>query len=224
MLNKLNDVHGHLGARVMKGKFGILLGAGFIVLSTIAAATGNFAVRLDLASKQNAAERQTAAVVTDDTTSTAVSQNIGIQRIALSQAAATGFGQFQARSNVIAPGTPFHIYFEPTNLTTRFENGNVRASMSVDFLVRNAQGQTVAVRDNAWQIPLAQASSEPRGLSQVYADLTLNYLTFPEGTYQIVLRIHDDLNGTFVDRTLDIELRQQAVRPGQRLSQANQQR
>lgn len=202
----------------MKGKFGILLGAGFLVLSTIAAATGNFAVRLDLASKQNAIERQTAG--TDGTSS----QGIGIQRIALAQAAATGFGQFQARSNVIAPGTPFHIYFEPTNLATRFENGNVRASMSVDILVRNAQGQTVAVRDSAWQLPLVRASSGPAPLTQVYGDLMLNHLTFPEGSYQVVLRIHDDLNGTFVDQTLDIELRQQAPRPSQRLSQAAQTR
>ena len=205
----------------MKGKFGILLGAGFIVLSTIAAATGNFAVRLDLASKQNAAETQTASVLTEGTTSTAASQGIGIQRISLAQTAATGFGQFQARSNVIAPGTPFHIYFEPTNLSTRFENGNVQASMSVDILVRNTQGQTVAVRDNAWQLPLVRASSGPAPLTQVYGDLMLNHLTFPEGGYQIVLRIHDDFNGTFVDQTLDVELRQQAARPGPRLSQVN---
>jgi hypothetical protein len=199
----------------MKGKLGILLGAGFLVLSTIAAATGNFAVRLNLASKQNAAERQTAAVSTDGTTS----NSIAIQRISLAQSAATGFGQFQARSNVIAPGTPFHIYFEPTNLTTRFENGNVRALMSVDILVRNAQGQTVAVRDNAWQLPIVRASSGPAPLTQIYGNLMLNHLTFPEGNYQIVLRIHDDLNGTFVDRTLDIELRRPAVTPGPRLSQ-----
>jgi len=207
----------------MKGKFGILLGAGFLVLSTIAAATGNFAVRLDLAAKQNATETQSASTQTGGTTSTAIAQNIGIQRISLAQNAATGFGQFQARSNIIAPGTPFHIYFEPTNLTTRFENGNVRASMSVDILVRNAQGQTVAVRDNAWQLPLVRASSGPAPLTQVYGDLMLNHLTFPEGNYQLVLRIHDDLNGTFVDQTLDIVLRT-AVTPGQRLSQATQTR
>lgn len=206
----------------MKAKFGILLGAGFVVLSAISAATGNFAVRLDLASKQRAAETQTASAPVAGSTSTApASQNIGIQRISLTQAAATGFGQFQARSNVIAPGTPFHIYFEPTNLTTRFENGNVRASMSVDILVRNAQGQTVAVRDNAWQLPLVRASSSPAPLTQVYGDLMLNHLNFAEGNYQIVLRIHDDLNGTFVDQTLDVILRVAAA-SGPRLSQATQ--
>ena len=131
----------------MKGKFGIFLGAGFLVLSTIAAATGNFAVRLDLASKQNTAETQVATSTTGGTTT--ASQGIAIRRITLTQAAAAGFGQFQPRSNVIAPGTPFHIYFEPANLATRFENGNVRASMSVDILIRDAQGETVAVRDNA---------------------------------------------------------------------------
>ncbi len=209
----------------MKARFGILLGAGFVILSTIAAATGNFAVRLDLATKQNAAETQTAATSTDGTTSPATNgQGIGIQRIALSNAAAAGFGQFQPRSNVIAPGTPFHIYFEPTNLATRFENGNVRASMSVDILVRNLQGQTVAVRDNAWQLPLSRAASGPAPLTQVYGDLMLNHLTFPEGRYQIVLRIHDDLNGTFADRTLDVDLRRAPANPAPRISQASQTR
>ena len=199
----------------MKGKFGIFLGVGFLVLSTIAAATGNFAVRLDLASKQSPQAQQTAAASETNTGSA-----IAIQRIALSQGAATGFGQFQARTNVIAPGTPFNIYFEPTNLTTRFENGNVRASMSVDILVRDAQGQTVAVRDNAWQLPLTRPSSGPAPLTQVYGDLMLNHLTFAEGRYQVVLRIHDDFNGTFVDQTLDVELRRAPVTPGPPLSQS----
>ena len=199
----------------MKGKFGIFLGVGFLVLSTIAAATGNFAVRLDLASKQSPQAQQTAAASETNTGSA-----IAIQRIALSQGAATGFGQFQARTNVIAPGTPFNIYFEPTNLTTRFENGNVRASMSVDILVRDAQGQTVAVRDNAWQLPLTRPSTGPAPLTQVYGDLMLNHLTFAEGRYQVVLRIHDDFNGTFVDQTLDVELRRAPVTPGPRLSQS----
>ena len=178
----------------MKGKFGIFLGAGFLVLSTIAAATGNFAVRLDLASQQAQPQQAQQA-------------SIGIQRITLTQS---------------APGTPFNIYFEPTNLATRFENGNVRASMSVDVLVRNAQGQTVVSRDNLWQLPLARPSTAAASLTQVYGDLTVNRLDLAEGRYQLVLRIHDDFNGTFVDRTLDIDLRRAPVTPGPRLSQSTQ--
>jgi hypothetical protein len=199
----------------MENKFSILLAAGFLVLSTISAATGNFAVRLDLASKQSAAGTQTASALIDDTTAS----GIAIQRIALAQNAATGFGKFQARSNVIAPGTPFHIYFEPTNLMTRFEKGNVRASMSVDILIRDAQGKTVAAHDNAWQLPLARSAAGPAPLTEVYGDLTVNHLKFPDGAYKIVLRIHDDLNNTFADRTLDIELRSGPATSRQRMSQ-----
>ena len=188
----------------MKGKFGIFLAGGFLVLSTIAAATGNFAVRFEAASQQQQASRQ--------------AEGINIQRIALSERAATGFGQFRQRSSVIVPGAAFNIYFEPTNLTTRFENGNVRASMSVDILVRNAQGQTVAARDNFWQLPLTRASATATQLSEVYGDLTVPGLNFAEGRYQIVLRIHDDFGGTFADRTLDVELRRAAAGP--RLSQS----
>jgi hypothetical protein len=86
--------------------------------------------------------------------------------------------------------------------------------------VRNAQGQTVAARDNAWQLPLSRPASGPTQLTQVYGDLMLNHLNFAEGRYQVVLRIHDDFNGTFADRTLDVELRRPAVTPGPRLSQS----
>lgn len=193
----------------MKARFGIFLAAGFAVLTTVAAATANFAVRLEAANQQ-AQQGQPGAT-------------IAVDRIQLTQAAATGFGQIQPRSNVIPPATPFHIYFEPKNLTTRFENGAVRASMSVDILVRNASGQTVAVRDNAWQLPISRASAGPAPLTQVYGDLMLNHLTFADGRYQLVLRIHDDFNGTFADRVLDVELRRPVVTPGQRLSQAQPQ-
>jgi hypothetical protein len=91
--------------------------------------------------------------------------------------------------------------------------------MSVDILIRNAQGKTVAARDNAWQLPLVRPSSGPAPLTQVYGDLTVNHLTFPDGAYKIVLRIHDDLNNTFADRTLDIELRSAAATSRQRVSQ-----
>jgi len=198
----------------MKRKFGIFLAGGFLALSTIAAATGNFAVRLELASQTDPARQPV-----QQAQQGAPQTQIAVQRIALAQGAATGFGQFRARSNVIVPGTPFNIYFEPTNLATRFENGNVRASMSVDILVRNAQGQTVATRDSAWQLPLSRPSTGPAPLTEVFGDLTLNHLTFAEGRYQVVLRIHDDFNGTFVDRTIDVELRRAAVTPGPRLSQ-----
>lgn len=186
----------------MKGKFGILLAGGFIVLSSIAAATGNFALRLEQAAQQAlpAAQQQAAQA-------TQPAAPFRVERVALAQSAASGYRQFQARSNTIAPGTPFHIYFEPANLTTRFANGAVQASMSVDILVRNARGETVASRDNAWQLPISRAASGPAPLTQVYGDLMLNQLTFPDGRYQLVLRIHDDFSQTFADQTIDIELR-----------------
>lgn len=196
----------------MKGKFGIFLLGGFLVLSTVAAATGNFAVRLDIASRGQTNQ----AVQQAQTTQTA----INIQRISLAERAATGFGQFRPRSNVIAPGTAFNIYFEPTNLASRIENGNVRHSMSVDVLVRNTQGQTVVARDNLWQLPLSRTAAEAAAQPQLYADLTVTRLDLPDGRYQLVLRIHDDLNGTFADRALDIELRRPAAGP--RLSQSTQ--
>ncbi|MDX2156820.1 MAG: hypothetical protein SFW09_09945 [Hyphomicrobiaceae bacterium] len=186
----------------MRMKFGALLASGFVVLATIATATGNFAVRLESASQQ-----------------AAQAAGIGIDRIVLTQGPATGHRNFTERSNVIAPSAGFNIYFEPTGLATRFENGAVRASMSVDVLIRNAQGQTVAVRDNAWQLPVSHASATLVPLPPVYGDLSVNPLRLAEGRYQIVLRIHDEFAGTHVDRVLDIEMRQRAA-AGPRLSQS----
>ena len=199
----------------MKGKFGIFLVGGFLVLSTVAAATGNFAVRLDIASRQGQNNQTVQQAQTGQATTA-----INVQRIALAEGAATGFGQFRTRSNVIAPGTPFNIYFEPTNLAARTQNGNVSHSMSVDVLVRNTQGQTVVARDNLWQLPLSRTVAQAQAQPQLYADLTVTRLDLPEGRYQLVLRIHDDFNGTFADRVLDIELRRAAAGP--RLSQSGQ--
>lgn len=212
----------------MKGKFAILLAGGFVVLSTLAAATGNFAVRLETAARETAAatqaanpapaapERNSAPAGNASTPSGALS----IARIALADGAATAYGQYPARSSVITTGTQFHIYYEPVNLATRFANGQIQASMSVDILVRNARNETVAVRDNAWQLPINRASATAGSLTQLYGDLTVNGLTFPDGRYQIVLRIHDDFAGTFVDRVLNVELRRQAAAPAARVSQS----
>ncbi len=235
----------------MKSKFGIFLGAGFVVLATVASATGNFAVRFEAANQQAQAPTQAPTppaptpaqapvtaqapgrpvVLPPATAQTPTpaqpqaqraqpSATIGIARIALTQNPATGFGQFQARSSVIAPGTPFHIYFEPTNLATRFENGTLRGSMSVDILVRNARGETVAVLDNGWQVPQVRAATAAGPLTQAFGEIRLNHLNFAEGRYQLVLRIHDDFSGQFVDRVLDVELRQAPVAATQRLSQS----
>jgi hypothetical protein len=193
----------------MNAKFGSLLAAGFFVVASVAAATGNFAVRLESAARVNA-------------TNPATQGQISVERILLTQGPSGGYGKYRARSNVIAPGTPFNIYFEPTNLVTRFENGAVRASMSVDILVRDAQGKTAAARDNAWQLPVAIQAASDMPLTELSRDLPVNHLTLADGRYQLVLRIHDDFGGTFVDRTLDIEVRQGAAQPAARLSQSQQ--
>jgi hypothetical protein len=189
----------------MRMKFGAFLASGFLVLATIATATGNFAVRLQAATEQGQPANQ--------------ARGIAVDRVVLTQGPAAGHRRFTERSNVIAPASGFNIYFEPTGLATRFENGTVRAAMSVDILIRNAQGQTVAVRDNAWQLPISHASAQAAPLPPVFGDLSLNPLRLADGRYQIVLRIHDDLAGTHVDREVDIEIRQRAS-AGQRLSQS----
>ncbi len=191
----------------MNSKLAIFVVGGFVALSAIAAATGNFAMRLEQASQQAQSTAQ-------------ANRQIAVERINLIQGRAAGFRQFQQHTGVVAPGASLNIYFEPTNLATRFESGAVRAAMTVDVLVRNARGETVAAQDGAWQLPIVQASSAPANLTQTFGDLTLNPLNLPDGRYQIVLRFHDDFNQTFVDRVLDFEMRRTAAAASPRLSQA----
>jgi hypothetical protein len=193
----------------MRLKFGAVLAAGFVALSIIATAAGNFAVRLETASKIAQRAQQAAG--------------IAIGRIQITQGPAAGFGRFTPRTGAIAPNAGFNIYFEPTGLATRFQNGRVQASMSVDILIRNARNETVAAQDNAWKLPVTHVSATNVPLPAVYGDLSVNPLALADGRYQIVLRIHDDFGAKFADRVLDLEIRRGAA-AGPRLSQAQPRR
>ncbi len=193
----------------MRLSFAAILGVGFVALSTIATATGNFAVRLEQASKLT----QQAQVQAQ------AEAGIDIGRIAVTQGPAAGIGRFSARTGPVSPTAGFNIYFEPKGLQTRFQNGAVTASMSVDILIRNSANQTVASQDNAWRLPVRHVSATNVPLPAVYGDLSVNPLGLPDGRYQVVLRIHDDFGGKFADRVLNIEIRRDAA-AGPRLSQA----
>ena len=87
--------------------------------------------------------------------------------------------------------------------------------------MNQARGETVAALDNGWQVPQVRAATAAGPLTQAFGEIRINHLNFAEGRYQLVLRIHDDFSGQFVDRVLDIELRQGATAAaGQRLSQS----
>lgn len=178
----------------MKFNLKSVLAAGLFTLATVATATGNLVVRFN----QVVEALQPAG-------------DIKVERIELASDTATGYRKFTARgSNVIAPGTPFNIYFEPTNLVTKFENGAVRASMTVDIEVRNSAGEVVGQQAGAWKLPLSVQSTTNARLKDVYASLALTHLNFAEGSYKVLIRVHDDFGGKSTEATLDIELRRQS--------------
>ena len=146
------------------------------------------------------------------TTQAPQSQAISIARAELAAADATGYRQVKPlAANVIAPNTPFVIYIEPINLTSTFENGVIKGSMTVDIEVRNSAGAVVGNQKAAWKLPVSVAATSQRPLTQVFANLNLTHLTFAPGHYQLVVRVHDDLSGQVAERAIDVELREPAA-------------
>ncbi|MFV0296902.1 MAG: hypothetical protein ACK5JT_12380 [Hyphomicrobiaceae bacterium] len=203
----------------MNIKAAIAFGAGVLVVAAIAAATGKFSTHR--AEAITHARLGSTRLATDDAKVPAATgtATIGVGRIEITKGPAAGFGKAVPRPGPIDPDVGFNIYFEPSGLATRFQHGHVEASMTVDVLIRNADNTTVASQDGAWRLPLAVAAAADGKLGSVYGDLSVNPLHLADGDYQIVLRIHDDVSGRFVDRVLNVEVKDGADGT-QRLSQA----
>ena len=134
-----------------------------------------------------------------------------VESVTLTTAHATDVGKFTARgSNVVRPGTGFFIYFEPRNLSTTFNDGQVRASVSVDVLIQDAAGTGIIGQDNAWQVPFTTASTQHRSIARAWSSLEVPGLNLADGRYILTLRIHDEVARTFVDRKIELEYSQNA--------------
>jgi hypothetical protein len=178
--------------------FSSIIAAGIMGLATLASQNDAFQVRFKPVDQQ-AREISNQAP--------AQFQAVEITRILLSDGRATGFNQVTPRTGTeYRRGEQMDIYFEPRTLVTRYEDGHIRAAMTVDLQVRDAEGNVIVNQEGAWKLPIAVKASSHLPLSQLFAAMSTTPINLPAGRYQFKLRIHDDFGGTFTDRYVGITI------------------
>jgi len=178
--------------------FSSIIAAGIMGLATLASQNDAFQVRFKPVAQQ-----------TQPVSNQAPSQfrSVEITRILLSNGRATGFNQVTPRTGTeFRRGEQMDIYFEPRGLVTRYEEGHIRAAMTVDLEVRDGDGKVIVNQQAAWKLPIAVKAPSHLELSQVFAAMSTTPIQLPAGRYQFKLRIHDDFGGTFTDRQVGITI------------------
>jgi hypothetical protein len=138
-------------------------------------------------------------------------KEFAVDNVQLASAPADGFRKFKPlNSNVIPPKTAFTIYFEPSNLTTRFEDRTIKGSMTVDGEVRNSRGELLIAEKGAWKLPLAVKSDTHAGLTNLFASVSTQGLDLPDGRYTMTLRINDEFGQKSVESIVELNIRQDA--------------
>jgi hypothetical protein len=178
--------------------FSSIIAAGIMGLATLASQSDAFQVRFKPVSQQ-----------TREISNQAPSQfqSLEIIRIMLSNGRAEGFNQVTPRAGTeYRRGEQMDIYFEPRSLVTRYEDGHIRAAMTVDLEVRDADGNLIVNQRGAWKLPIAVKAPSHLPLTQLFAAMSTTPINLPAGRYQFKLRIHDDFGGAFTDRQVGITI------------------
>jgi hypothetical protein len=129
----------------------------------------------------------------------------------LATAPAEGFRRFTPLgTNIIRPKTAFTIYFEPSNLKTKFENRTIKGAMTIDGEVRNGKGDLLIAEKGAWKLPLSVTSDTNTGLTNLYASVSTQGLDLADGRYTLTLRITDDLSQKSVESIVELNIQQNA--------------
>lgn len=182
--------------------FSAIFAAGIMGIATLASQSEAFHVRFKPVVQQTRLET---TPVTSQTPNEV--RQIEINRILFTNGRATGFNQINPRASTeYRRGEPMDIYFEPRTLVTRYEDGHIRAAMSVDLELRDADGKVIVNETGAWKLPVAVKAPSHLPLTQLYAAMSTNPINLPAGRYQLKLRIHDDFGGTFTDRQVTITI------------------
>ena len=178
--------------------FSSIIAAGIMGLATLTSQSDAFQVRFKPVVQQ-----------TREVSNQAPSQfqSVEISRILLTNGRAAAFNQVTPRTGTeYRRGEQMDIYFEPRTLVTRYEDGQIRAAMTVDLEVRDADGKVIVNQEGAWKLPIAVKAPSHLPLTQLFAAMSTTPINLPAGKYQFKLRIHDDFGGTFADRQVGITI------------------
>ncbi len=181
--------------------FSAIIAAGIMGLATLASQSEAFHVRFKpVAHQQQQTERQATQVSNQI-------QSLEIDRIAFTTERARAFSQFTPRtSSEFRRGEEFHIYLEPRALVTRYEEGHIRASVTIDIEIRNEAGNVIVDERGAWKLPIAVKAPSHLPLSQLFGAVSTNPVNLPAGNYTFKLRIHDDFGGFSTERQVRITM------------------
>ncbi len=180
--------------------FSAIIAAGIMGVATLASQSEAFQVRFKPVALQQEAQQQVRPVSTQV-------QSLEINRIVFTADRAQGFNKFTARETTeFRRGEEFHFYFEPRALVTRYEDGHIRASMTVDIEIRNEAGNLIIEERGAWKLPIAVKAPSHLPLTQLFAGISTNPVNLQAGTYTLKLRIHDDFGGFSTERQVRITM------------------
>lgn len=128
---------------------------------------------------------------------------IDVDRFVITDGQAEGYGKFAARkSKSFERGQSVNVYFEPRNLGTRFEDGAVRAHLTIDLQLLDGEGKLLDERKDAWKVPIVVKSDSHLPLINVYVALTTPTINAAPGNYRARFRIRDDIAGRFIDQEI----------------------
>ena len=180
--------------------FSSIIAAGIMGLAPLASNSDAFQVRFKPVAQQT-------REVSNQAPGQSQFQSIEITRILLSNGRAEAFNQVTPRTGTeYRRGEQMDIYFEPRSLVTRYEGGHIRAAMTVDLEVRDAEGKVIVNQQGAWKLPIAVKAPSHLPLSQLFAAMSTTPINLPAGSYQFKLRIHDDFGGSYLDRQVGITI------------------
>jgi len=132
-----------------------------------------------------------------------------VERVTLTAAHPEKFGDIKALpQGALAPGTPFYLYFEPTRIAGKFENGKLTGRVVVDLELKDAQGKVVDQAKNVHTADFAVDAKSADRFRGTYVSLRFgNGLNLAEGRYTLSVIVHDQNSGKTARGDLAFEMK-----------------
>ena len=180
--------------------FSAIIAAGIMGFATLASQSEALQVRFKPVGHQQVEQPQIRSAPSQP-------RSLEIDRISFTVERARRFNAFTPREGTeFRRGEKLNIYFEPRALVTRYEDGHIRASITIDVEVRDEDGKIIADERGAWKLPIAVKAPSHLPLSQLFGAVSTNPVNLPAGISALTLRIHDDFGGFSTDRQVRITM------------------
>lgn len=144
-------------------------------------------------------------------------QTVVVDALHLTDGRADGYRDRAPRAtSTFKRGDQIHIYIEPRNFVTRYEDGHVKAALTIGIEVRDSDAKVISRSDSAWKLPYNVMAPSHLPLTNVYAAFSTTPINLDPGRYKVTLRVLDDLNGNFSLRSFEIVVEAPSAKPVER--------